>query len=157
MGVAGMFCSAMLVVAASPPAQASTTGCVKTPYTLTHKTDPNRKLGLTADLCIYGSDNGTLYGDHTEEINNGSSDNYIKSTYRLELHSCSNGDLLTAKDGQAESGSAHFLDAYTNRVKSDTYPKVYVRVWVTSTYAVSYGNEWVGGGLFQSTWGVTCT
>ncbi|SMD22009.1 hypothetical protein [Lentzea albidocapillata] len=33
----------------------------------------------------------------------------------------------------------------------DSTHKVYAQSNVTSTYAVSFGNEWAGGGLFQVT------
>jgi hypothetical protein len=141
---------------APAPASAAPDGCVNGSFVIKHRTDPNRTLKINQRTCVYTNLSGAgHYGTVWLEPANQSSDNFVKATLRVELHLCPTGGGLSARSGTF-NGNSGYLEVDTSDVNIDTYPRVYAQARVSSTYAVSYGNQWSGGGLFQSTASLTC-
>jgi hypothetical protein len=141
--------------ASATPAAAAPDGCVYGSYVIKHRTDPNRRLKINQRTCVYTNMSGSgHYGTVHLEPANGSSDNFVKATLRVELHSCS-GRGLSARTGTFD-GSFGYLEVDTSEVRKDAFPRVYAQARVSSTFAISYGNQWAGGGMFQSTASLTC-
>jgi hypothetical protein len=113
-------------------------------------------LWMTVKACVSRVGSNQRVGYFILRTRDGQSA-YVKATFRLELHRCSDGHGIAqypfAGDYTTE-GQHGGLDRQTHAVANQ---RLYTQLRITSTYVSVYGQEdYSGGGTFISTASETC-